>query len=94
MTAMSIIIGDIRAIHDGENTNSDLEGDESDKNASSNDIWNNQREWDEETDEERNVRPCQGPLPWDYFFMLTCTKYVLLHITRHNDTRYWLIVKW
>ena len=68
---------------DEESTNSVPEENENDKeDVLVANVWDNQRDQDEEANDERKVRARVGS-PWDYFFMLTCIKYVLLDITRH-----------
>ena len=79
---------------DKESTNSVPKENENDKNdAIVNNVQDNQRDQDEETNEKRKVKARVGSL-WDYFFKLTCTKYMLLDITKHNNTKYWIIIKW
>lgn len=72
MSAMPIIIREIRATsrpvvqqeRDGENANLDPEENGNDQeDALVNDVQDNRRDRDEETDDERNVRPRWGPWP-------------------------------
>ena len=53
----------IQQEHNGENTNSVPEENENDDNESVNDVQDNQRDWDEESNGERRVRPQWGVPP-------------------------------